>query len=218
MKYSRRLYGPRLLLPAFLATAALAAFQAIGAVSFDAGDGYYYEYVSASGIAWDSANAAANTLSYNGVQGHLAIVTSAAENAFVYALANSQPSGVPGEVWIGAHQVPETTLQADANWYWVNGAPVAGVPVANPTPGYSNWNGGEPNDNYGQGSEQWMGMWISGGNPGTWNDEGSFGNIGGYVVEFSPVPEPSTIIALAPVVLLVGASGLRSLRRSRIVG
>ena len=50
----------------------------------DAANGHYYEAVSQSqGITWDAADAAANARVFNGLQGHLATITSPNKNAFV---------------------------------------------------------------------------------------------------------------------------------------
>jgi hypothetical protein len=55
----------------------------------------YYEYVSADEISWDAANAASAGSVFGGVTGHLATVTSAAEDAFLFSLGrgliNAQP-------------------------------------------------------------------------------------------------------------------------------
>ena len=47
-------------------------------------DGHYYEAVrSSGGITWDQANAAAKQRTYNGVQGHLAVIPTPAVNTFL---------------------------------------------------------------------------------------------------------------------------------------
>jgi hypothetical protein len=57
--------------------------SAFGSVSYDAQNGHYYEVVSAPGVGWMNAEQYALTMYYNGLEGHLVIITSADENASV---------------------------------------------------------------------------------------------------------------------------------------
>jgi uncharacterized repeat protein (TIGR01451 family) len=163
---------------------ALATVQAIGQALWN-GNGHYYQVVGDPGVDWATANALAEAATFEGLGGHLATITSAGENSFVTALL---PSG-GNEYWLGGYQVPPTQPIATAGWTWVNGeGTFPGVNgafgYANP---YSNWNAGEPNDNFGVASEQFMAIWASngGGNVrGTWNDDGNLGDLTGYVVEY----------------------------------
>jgi hypothetical protein len=87
-------------------------------------------------VLWAAANTAANATG-----GHLATVTSAAENAF---LSNNVFT------WIGlSDQVTENTFK------WVTGEPFS----------YSNWGSGEPNNNNNEDQVE-----INRGGPGLWND------------------------------------------------
>ncbi|MEQ9561980.1 MAG: hypothetical protein RLN69_05625, partial [Woeseiaceae bacterium] len=105
----------------------------------------------------------------------------AAEDTFVNGLRVTAGLSRP-EVWIGGSQ-PAGELVAGANWTWLNGEGVIpGMSSADP---YANWQQNEPNDNYGAGSEQHLALGL--GNNSGWNDEGSLGNIGGYVIEYSTV-------------------------------
>jgi hypothetical protein len=141
--------------------------------------GHFYEVVKHNNISWSDAKAAAEGKTYLGVQGHLATLTSAAEDDFVNGLRVSAGLSRP-EAWIGGSQ-PAGELGAGDNWSWVNGeGAIPGMSSASP---YANWQTSEPNDNYGAGSEQHMALGL-GNNPG-WNDEGSLGNIGGYIIEYS---------------------------------
>jgi hypothetical protein len=103
------------------------------------GNGHYYEAVSvSSGITWDDANSRANAAG-----GHLATITNADENQFVYDLIASDdrywtidpsfPNNGVGP-WIGGYKPggPES-----ADWAWVTGEPFS----------YTNWAPGQP-DNY----------------------------------------------------------------------
>lgn len=130
-----------------------------------------YDLITVRGLSWAQANTAAQSL---GAGWHLATITSAAEQAFITnsVVGNNNP----GEFWLGAHQVAGA-------WTWVTGEDW----------NYTNWNPGEPNDNYGPDSENWLATWGSG--TWKWNDEGALGNITGYIVEHNvaAVPEPGTM-------------------------
>lgn len=145
-------------------------------------EGHYYVIVKHNGTSWDAAKAFADSQSYRGAQGHLATLTSAAEDNFVNnlrAAAFLAGSLNRAEVWIGGSQANGENC-ATCNWNWENGeGAISGTSSAAP---YANWQFGEPNDNYGVGSEQRAALGL-GNNPG-WNDEGSTGNIGGFVIEY----------------------------------
>jgi hypothetical protein len=159
--------------------------------------GHYYEIVSSPSIDWLSAEAAAESLSFLGAQGHLATITSLAEDQFIDALR-----GTATDLWVGGFQNPGATLGAGDNWQWVQGE--GSFPGNNLGPVYANWLVGEPNDFYGAGSEQYL--TIAHGGVFGWNDEGAIGNVSGYVVEYN-VPEPGTLS-------LIGL-GLAALARRR---
>lgn len=150
-------------------------------------NGHYYEFVAASQITWDAANSAANDLTFAGVDGHLATITSAAEDDFIET--ERQKTSL-NEVWVGGFQDPIETQGAKDNWTWVNGE--GSFPGDNSPPGYANWNldNNEPNDNYGVASEQHLTVGL--GDSRKWNDEGitlatGLGSITGYVVEYEIV-------------------------------
>ena len=164
------------------------------------GNGHEYAVVGADGITWDAARQATTAL---GGGWHLATITSAAEQAFVGSLPLS---GV--EFWLGGFQDPLSTQAADENWTWVTGEAFT----------YTNWNRtsfAEPNDFYGPGSEQYLG--ISGsagplGAPNLWNDEGFIPHLAGYVIEraSAPVPEPGSLFLTG-----LGCGAVWLLRRRR---
>jgi len=154
--------------------------------------GHFYDVVPAPGIAWQDARAAALGSFYNGLEGHLVTITSAAEHTAVNGLIQQQGLG---EMWAGGYQNPGTETDPQAGWTWVNNeGTFPGVNSATP---YASWNGGEPNDFYGSASEQYLGLNFG---PG-FNDEGNLGNIAGYVIEYDPntvrdVPEGGSTLAM----------------------
>jgi len=130
-----------------------------------------YAHVPALGLTYLQANTAAQAQSVNGVPGHLATLNSAAEDAFAVL---AFPQG-----WIGYTRdasflidgAPTMTEQDNFQWGWVTGE----------TPVFTNWAGGEPNNN---GNEKYATHDTFG---GKWNDVNFIGfNFGvkGYVVEF----------------------------------
>jgi len=145
--------------------------------------GHYYEVYAANGIDWATSNANAAGRSCGGVAGHLATITSSAEEAFVdqfrhAALSSglSQP-----QTWVGGYL-------ASGVWQWVNNE--GPFPATNGQAAYSNWAPGEPNDVNGDEDHLTLGRydtsgaggpWVDGG----WNDEGSApDSVGGYIVEY----------------------------------
>ena len=82
---------------------------------------------------------------------------------------------------MGGFQVPSDPVGKGCGWTWLNGEGPISTPQV-PLLSYSNWLDDEPNDNSGPGSEQHLAIGLRG--SFGWNDEGSLGNIGGYVIEF----------------------------------
>jgi hypothetical protein len=157
-------------------------------------NGHYYEAIRVSGgINWEDAKLAAEARSQPGVLAHLVTLTSASENEFVVSSCGGPI--VLNHYWLGGYQPPGSPEPAD-NWQWVTGE----------TWDYANWYPGEPNNESG---EEALAMW---GNVGEWNDwDHEYGGAG-YIVEYSAVPEPSTLILLT---LGAGLLLQRGLRRQR---
>ncbi len=162
------------------------------AASYSFGGSDYW-IVESAGISWEDAKVAAEDAG-----GHLATITSAAEDAFVSSgvLANSN-----GEYWLGGFQRGDNSLKKPAKgWNWVTGEDW----------NYNNWFTDEPN-NYRGRDEKHLGIWSR--YDWKWNDEGYLNNITGYIVESEsppPVPLPAAIWLFTSGLLVT--SGLRRIR------
>jgi len=103
------------------------------------GNGHFYARFDI-GVLWTEARDHALQLG-----GHLATITSAAENAFVASVA---ADGFLNVKHLGGYREGST-------WRWVTGEPWQ----------YTSWYPGEPNN--GNGNEIYLATWVI---PGTWND------------------------------------------------
>ncbi len=155
-------------------------------------DGRHYQVVKENGISWHTAKGIAESQVYDGVTGHLATLTSQAEDEFVDQLRRKGGLSRP-EVWVGGFQQECTPKAAGCGWQWLNGEGPISTPQV-PLLSYSNWLPDEPNDNTGPGSEQHVAIGLR--NEFGWNDEGALGNIGGFVIEYDTarIVEPSECI------------------------
>lgn len=152
-------------------------------------NGHYYSEVTVPArITWDQAKLAAEALTFMGVNGHLATLTSASENAFV---VTNLRIAVIDLYWLGASQA-DGSVEPAGGWAWVTGEPFV----------YTNWEQlrHEPN-NIGASGENRMSLWrydYDGPSNeaefplGVWNDEPDWYAGFGYVAEF-PVPPPPPI-------------------------
>lgn len=169
-------FHPRILL-ALGALGALAALLALAVPSARATpiffNGSYYEFVSGPAVNHNEAVAAASSHTYLGQQGHLATITSAAENAFVQSLGGGWLGGSrTGSVW---------------SWDTGEGAFWNGASGGSPTGLYANWDVAEPNNS--GGGEPYLLMRPT----GRWQDYNGTGrDVNYYVVEYNHVPVPET--------------------------
>ncbi len=139
-------------------------------------NGHVYEVVAvSSGITWNQALEAAAARSFDGVQGHLATFTSAAEYQFV--VENLPEAFVTGAgrnpYWLGGFQT-QPAAEPGGDWVWVTGEPFS----------YTNWASGEPNDSVA--NENCLHPHHSPDDAPRWNDQPcDDGTVGGYIVEYS---------------------------------
>lgn len=142
------------------------------------------------GIDWASANTAANTAG-----GHLATLTSAAENTFVATLVNdplywyASPNGLGLGPWIGLSR-PLPCGSGLTGFVWVTGEPFS----------FSNFAAGEPS--CGSGVEHVVEFFNGNSTPpgATWNDLNSSYHTNAYVIEFEnviPVLTPTSVPTLS---------------------
>ncbi len=171
------------------------------------GNDHWYDLIGPA--YWEDAKILAESQSYLGMQGYLATITSAAENAFVAGNFGGN------EPWIGGSDKDEEGI-----WRWAGGPEgsqifwTSGLGMVT----YANWASGEPSNTY-----AWTGwMWEYENNlqmlaDGTWNDLHNYYNPFTYptwraaVVEYgglASIPEPSSILLLAS-----GIAGLAGLRK-----
>ncbi len=156
----------------------------IGDANFLPSTGHFYQFIPDVGISWTAAEQAASNLTFFGLQGYLATLTSEEEAQF----AGNQ---ITGNGWIGG-----SDAQKEGVWRWVTG-PENGLIFWNggpngSTPNFANWNTGEPNQ---FGNEDYAHITAPGvGIEGSWNDLrlegdpiGDFRSMG-YVVEFGGLP------------------------------
>lgn len=101
----------------------------------------FYEFVPASGMTWQTAATAAASRTWLGRAGHLATITSAAENAFL--AANFATYATTVGIWLGGQ------VDATGAGRWSVG-PDAGVQFSQGQASvggrYTNWGGIEPNN------------------------------------------------------------------------
>jgi hypothetical protein len=144
------------------------------------GNDHYYERIEAAGLTYDQAALVAAGSSFSGLPGHFLILEEADyANELNFVNTNVYSPGVDSNriYWVGAKQ-----LSGEPDWKWVDGST---VPVA--IRGSWNIDHFEGPGDYGAAFFQ----------PNTtlWDyiTTNTSGFVNGYVVEYQPVPEPSTL-------------------------
>ena len=136
--------------------------------------GRWYEVRLDSGISWTDANAQANNATHLGIQGGLATINSADENAFV-ALLRAQ-ANLPGNrpyLWLGGFQDP-SAAEPGSGWQWLNAELII------PQSTYTNWDLlTQPPQPDNSNSSDFLAI----GPGGTWYDSRSQDG-SGYVIEY----------------------------------
>ncbi|MFC1712669.1 NPCBM/NEW2 domain-containing protein [Candidatus Poribacteria bacterium] len=139
---------------------------------FNPANGHYYEVIVSSGIDWDDAREAAESRTLAGLRGHLATITSQAENDFLLSIR--PPSDI--NLWVGGFQPPGSP-EPDGNWKWLTGEPFV----------YENWATDEPNNPYGNDPNEDS---LEFQQDGKWNDGVGIWDSGGYIVEYRAAAIP----------------------------
>jgi hypothetical protein len=178
----------------------------------DGGNGHYYD-VGGSGPEvgmWEPSRAEAASRTFAGLPGHLATITSPAEQAFIVNHFRTL-----SDVYLGGVQAPNSAAP-DQGWSWITGEPwdftywgkLPNTPDE-PTDGIGLPSAEDNQENY----LSMYGVLVMG---GRWNDVNGTrlpSNVVGYLVEYEAVtPEPSS----AALTLILGALAMR--RRARGTG
>jgi hypothetical protein len=144
-------------------------------------NGHWYDAMDfPEGITWSQAFFDAKRRSYQDLPGHLATLTSAEENAFVWQTFQMT------NYWLGGFQV-RLAKKVDKGWRWITGEQW----------NFTNWADGRPNDccetiGVEDGEENFLHFWAG---TGQWNDTFREYVTTGYMIEYEERFEQ----ALAPI-------------------
>jgi uncharacterized repeat protein (TIGR02543 family) len=150
--------------------------ESLRSITFGIGDklpfevnGHFYDFIVGS-YTWEQAriDAMSPAREYFGIQGYLATITSADENAFI--VSKLKETG-----WIGF-----SDALTEGQWRWVTGPEAIAI---NQTPypfTYTNWNQGEPNNSN---NEDYAQIFFNSSILGLWNDLNGTQTLG-YVIEY----------------------------------
>jgi hypothetical protein len=170
----------------------------------------HYEFVSGA-VDWRTANDLSTLSIFDGVPGHLAVITSQAENDFLFGLAAAGAAGAGfAGSWIGG---------AGTGWTADGAYPESAQTYA--AAGFENFGGIEPNNGPGFaymhiGASQFAGI-----NPSEWADSGGGSPSGGdpvigFFIEYEGtnvnVPEGGSTLAM----LGLAAFGLARMKRRKV--
>lgn len=165
------------------------------AAVLNSGNNHYYEVFSGT-YTWDDANLEASNRTFNGLQGHLATVTSAAENFWIVEnLDNYQGNFIGG-----------TDSATEGVWEWVTGE----------TFSYENFLPGEPNSWNSLNEDYLMYWWSDGWNDTTLDPYSDVEFTLGYIIEYESAIVPSAVPVPAAVWLFgSGFLGVISVMRKK---
>jgi hypothetical protein len=170
---------------------------------------HYYEFVSAPGLCWAAANAAAAARTYQGLQGYLATLTYQGEQDFLSGRQH-------GQYWLGASDEAR-----EGEWRWTTG-PEAGTLIwSGGAKGYgrayTHWLPGQPDDYKNQFRPQGEDYSLFYGQSGYWNDVDACGtgaSVAGYLVEYGGLEACTPILyTLGTLTIQVGAPAPAALAR-----
>jgi hypothetical protein len=165
------------------------------------GNGHAYEFVTAPLISWNEASAMAQAATFNGVNGHLATITSGEEQYFINSIPSLDPTFFPDAIgmWLGGFQANPAD-PPDQGWSWVTGEAWD----------FTNWAEGEPDDLFEP--ESHLAMYVPTQKLAIgWSDqvgaEAHWFGISGFLIEYA-VPAPPT-----PALALFALLAVRGRRR-----
>jgi len=172
--------------PAIVALVLLSALTTAYATPVQwGGNGHYYERVDLERwTQWDEHRQLAESMSFNGISGHLVTITSAQEQQFIEDFVLNE--GIGHNYAIGARRAS----MPGGPWEWITGEAWGE---------YENWAAGQgtdPNDEVGEIYSR------EAPNPFKWNDELSTSTMDGFVVEYVPEPATMGLLALGGLALL----------------
>jgi hypothetical protein len=184
--------------PSGTGAATLTINAVLGGPAYDPANGHYYEAVNnGSDISWSAARSAALAMTFNGLPGYLATITSQAENSFLAATTSSaawiggtedSAYGAPGS---GAHTTNYTWTDGpeQGEVFWVPSCGMGLQGICGATGMFSHFNGGEPND---AGAVEHYLQFVTGGG-GNWNDLSiASAGVPVYLVEFGGTGQTPT--------------------------
>lgn len=184
------------------AQAALAGTIPIQWPQASGGNDHYYQVVFKTDLndpflTWQEARSHAESLTYLGLQGHLATITTQAEDQFL--LQNVLDTSL-GSYWIGGQQVGGSLADASANWTWTTGEPWS----------FTHWLPGEPNDYQGF-DETVLSYIFAASSTWGWEDNQATSNQHALIVEYEAavVPLPDSMWLAIVTFAVIGILNLR---------
>ncbi len=182
---------------------------------------HYYELINAT-YNWTTDLEKVSSQKYLGLTGHLATITSAAENSFILNtfLKNQEFMAFIGGRDLGglSHNPPSEDI---GNWVWYDGPEEGTQFYQEDSSGgfttapynYANWAPGQPNrtDIHYLAMSLTSGLWYDTNNSGR---TGAPKDVSGYIVEYStPVPEPTSVLLFGTGLLGIIGIAIRRIKQ-----